>query len=229
MGNFRVHRVEEYLATVPREWVELRDEGREGIFVPMYRREALRLAFGGVSWKPNAVQIGLGGANVLSGEPLDAGLHDTPQNYIIAPNQPWLFGMRNKDGGGYIPHSQFHILNTIEVVLYDPMPGIFPNEPPHQQTWPDDSLFEESVQPYRLGGQDEGHDPQFAIRSPHSAIVDPYGPETWEREPCGRVDVHLVGIEQYRQITGHEPPHTPVTADTYSAAGLPWLESYEEK
>jgi hypothetical protein len=43
------------------------------------------------------------------------------------------------------------------------------------------------------------------------------------------VDVHLVDIEQFRQITGHEPPHTPVTVDTYSAAGLPWLDSYEEE
>lgn len=228
MGNFRIHRVEDYLGTVPAGWAEMHHDGREGIFIPMYRCEALWLAFGGVSWKPNAVQVGLGGSNVLSGEPLEAGLHGAPQNYIISPHQPWLAGMRSLELGmrhkdpDNVSFSQFRVPQSLEVVVYDPRPSIFPSEPPRQHTWPYDSLFEESVQPFRLGLQDEGREAQFAL-------PDPYGQEAWELEPCGRVDVHLVNTAQFQQITGHEPPHTPVTTDAYSAAGLPWLDSYEEE
>jgi hypothetical protein len=241
LGNFRIHRVEDYLSTVPFSWTHLHDEGRASIFIPMYRREALWLAFGGVSWKPNAVVVGLSNANALSSGHLEMGLHNAPQNYIVSPHQPWLAGASSRGGrlrqfvvaspdfglrAGLAQqgHDMAEETPTIDLMVYDPRPGIFPNDPPRALAGREDVVFEESVQPYRLG-LDAGMRQNHAT----SPFPDPYGLETWESEPCARVAVHLVNIEQFRQITGHEPPHTSVTTDTYSAAGLPWLDDYEEK
>jgi hypothetical protein len=33
----------------------------------------------------------------------------------------------------------------------------------------------------------------------------------------------------FREITGKEPPATPVTARTYTEYGLPWFELYDEE
>jgi hypothetical protein len=33
----------------------------------------------------------------------------------------------------------------------------------------------------------------------------------------------------YREITGKEPPNTPVTAQTYSEYNLPWFDLYDEQ
>jgi hypothetical protein len=33
----------------------------------------------------------------------------------------------------------------------------------------------------------------------------------------------------YREITGMEPPPTPVTAKTYARYSLPWFDLYDEK
>jgi hypothetical protein len=62
LDAFPIHRVEDYSDRVPTAW---REHG--GVFIPMYQREALWLAFGGAYWKPNAVKIGVGKINAVSG------------------------------------------------------------------------------------------------------------------------------------------------------------------
>ena len=57
---------------------------------------------------------------------------------------------------------------------------------------------------------------------------DPYGLDTWDLDASARVFVHIVNSELWREITGEEPPATPVTACSYASAGLPWLELYDE-
>jgi len=57
---------------------------------------------------------------------------------------------------------------------------------------------------------------------------DDYGVETWDPEEYGRAQVHIVNSMMFREITGQEPPSTPVTARTYSDCGLPWFDLYDE-
>ena len=57
---------------------------------------------------------------------------------------------------------------------------------------------------------------------------DPHGYDTWDDERSARVFVHLVNSMTYREITGNEPPATPVTARSYTDAGLPWFDLYDE-
>ena len=57
---------------------------------------------------------------------------------------------------------------------------------------------------------------------------DPYGVDTWASERSARVFVHIVNSQLWREITGEEPPATPVTAKSYASAGLPWFDLYDE-
>ena len=66
--------------------------------IPLRQGEALWLAFDGEDWHPNAVQVAVGGVNVLTGGPFDDGLGDDPQNYLVTPHQPWLDGIKTGDG-----------------------------------------------------------------------------------------------------------------------------------
>ena len=97
LGQFPVRRVDDYAAKVPRSW---REHG--GVFLPMYQREALWLQFGGTYWRPNALKIGVGKVNAVSGEPwserLQAEDERGNQDYVVVPAQPWLDGINSGDG-----------------------------------------------------------------------------------------------------------------------------------
>lgn len=57
---------------------------------------------------------------------------------------------------------------------------------------------------------------------------DQHGIDTWDQTTSGRVYVHLVNSMMYREITGCEPPPTPVDAHTYTKHGYPWFDVYDE-
>ena len=58
---------------------------------------------------------------------------------------------------------------------------------------------------------------------------DPHGIDTWDENNFGRLYVHIVNSLMYREITGNEPPPTPVTAKTYAQYGFPWFDLYDDK
>lgn len=49
----------------------------------------------------------------------------------------------------------------------------------------------------------------------------------WETTPSGRVFVHLVTPPDWRQITGEEPPASPINRQAYTSAGLPWFDYFD--
>jgi hypothetical protein len=57
---------------------------------------------------------------------------------------------------------------------------------------------------------------------------DEHGVDTWDHDNFGRVFVHIVNSMAFREITGREPPPTPVTAKMYTDCGLPWFDLYDE-
>jgi hypothetical protein len=57
---------------------------------------------------------------------------------------------------------------------------------------------------------------------------DPHGIDTWDQTNFGRVYIHIVNSMMYREITGQEPPATPVSAKTYTQYGFPWFGLYDE-
>jgi hypothetical protein len=200
----------------------------------MYQREALWLGFGGVPWKPNAVKVGTGGINAVTGSPWDATLHADPQDYVVCPDQPWLDGINAGDGVvrqfvamplglGYTVEAQVtgaEATGGIQMMVFEPKPGRFPDEPPPE---PDEMLVMEAAMeaPAEMGLAAGG-------RIEQKIYPDDYGIGAWDPENRGELFVHIVNSEQYRDLTGEEPPPSPISARTYTDWGLPWFRLYDE-
>jgi hypothetical protein len=58
---------------------------------------------------------------------------------------------------------------------------------------------------------------------------DPHGLEVWNPTPTAVDIVYLVSSEDFRQVTGHEAPPTPVTYAKYQQLGLPWFGLHDTK
>lgn len=228
LGTFPIHRVSDYADRVPPEWSQ-----SGGAFVAMYQREALWLGFHGAPWKPNAVKVAIGGVNALTGEPDGAALAGTPQNYLVAPLQPWLDGI--KVGRGSIrqfvamPLGQGYTVEAaltgeerrggIQLTVFEPRPGHFSEAPP-----PAGAAFSGPMRSPSSSAMGLGAGGVMRQR----VYPDPHGVETWDPDPLGTVVLHIVDSRRYREITGEAPPGTPVDAATYTAHGLPWFELYDE-
>lgn len=195
LGRFPIHCIDDFKDHVPESW---RNDG--GVFIPMYQREALWLAFDAADWKPNAVKIGIGRINAVSGEQWDEELRAAPQDYIVCPPQLWLDGINA--GEGYI--RQFVAMplglgvtveaqltgaeefGGIQVLVFEPKPGRFPDRPP---------------------------------RSKGEAGL----PAAMSEMPSLEMGLGVGGRMQQRI---HPDPHGVV--QTYTEWGLPWFELYDE-
>lgn len=251
LGQFPVHRVADYAAQIPPEWNLVGDALAHSVFIPMYQREALWLAFEAAAWKPNAVKIGVGCVNALTGGNWEAGLHNDPQDYLVCPNQPWLDGLKTRDGivrqfvamplgQGYTVEAQLTAqeqFGGIQVQVYDPQPGIFPDEPPPPP--PVDALTG-SLMGGLFGGPAStslsalAGAPQMDMGLAAGGEIvqkiypDSYGLPTWDTMHYGELQVFIVNIVRYIQITGETLPATPIDAQTYTRYGFPWFELYDE-
>lgn len=209
------------------------DVPQPAVVVPLYRREALWLAFSAAAWKPNAVQVGVGNVNALTGRPLDGALHDDPQDYVVCPGQPWLDGIAAGDGrvrqfvavplgSGYTVEAQLtgaEQSGGIQVVVFEPRRGLFPDEPPPPRPAP-------PGMPLAAAGGEMGLAAGGSVRQ--RVHPDPHGLSTWDPANAGGVWVVLLDSVRYQDVTGRPPPPTPVDARTYTEHGLPWFELYDE-
>jgi hypothetical protein len=235
LGRFPVHQVKEYANRIPREWKE-----RGGVLMPMYQREALWLAFDGAAWPPNAVQVGVGNINAVSGTTWEDHLSADPQNYIVAPDQMWLDGINAGEGTirqfvamplgmGYTIEAQLtgkENVGGVQIRAFEPKPGRFPDRPPARET----ELLSAygAAMPMRAAGLGGRMGIGAGGRMAQKIYPDKYGLDTWDQENFGSVFIHIVNSEQYQEITGHKPPPSPVNAKTYTEHGFPWFELYEE-
>jgi hypothetical protein len=228
LGTFPIRRVTDYSARVPASW-----RGVGGAFIAMYQREALWLGFHGAAWKPNAVKVAIGGVNALTGDADGPALTGQPQNYLVAPAQPWLDGIKTARGAvrqfvamrlghghtveAALTGEERH--GGIQVTVFEPRPGRFPESPPADEADPSGPVRSRSpVLGLGAGG---------AMRQ--KVYPDPYGVDTWDPDARGAVVIHIIDSQRYREITGEEPPLTPVDAATYTAHGLPWFDLYDEE
>ena len=232
LGLIPVHSVEECNGRIPTPW-----NARNGYFISLYQREALWIGFQGTSWKPNAVKIGVGNINAVSGKPWDGELHDDPQDYLVCPQQLWLDGINAGEGrirqfiampigSGYTIEAQItsiEELGGIQILVFDPKPGHFPDTPP-----PGDAVGHAAgsslVKVPAIGemGLAAGGTIEQKI------YPDRHGVSTWDPENRGSVRVRILNVEQYARLTGRKPPLTPISTQTYIERGYPWFEVYDE-
>lgn len=234
LGTFPICRVEDYADRVPASW---REHG--GVFIPMYQREALWVNFDGQSWHPVAAKLAVGKINALSGQSWDQSLQKSKQDYVVVPDQPWLDGINAGDdfikqfvamplGMGYTVEGQLtgkEEFGGIQLIVFDAKPGRFPEKPPAARHSPD-----ENIVMHCCIAEASGAEMGLAAggRMRQKIYPDDYGLETWDPENYGRVYIHIVNSMMYREITGKEPPSTPVSARTYTEYGLPWFDLYDE-
>jgi hypothetical protein len=238
LGTFPVCRVEEYKERVPETWVE-----QGGVFIPMYQREALWINFHPRYWKPNAVKVAVGKVNAVSGKAWDEKLHAEENDYLVCPPQPWLDGINAGEGyirqfvamplgTGYTVEAQVtgeEKFGGIQIIVYEPKPGKFPDQPPPPALTRDSGvLYAQAPAAYRaVSSAEMGLAAGGKMRQ--KIYPDPHGIDTWDQENHGRIYVHIVNSMLYREITGKEPPPTPVTARMYAEYGLPWYDLYDDK
>lgn len=228
--NFPIYKVADYQKKVPASW---REHG--GIFIPMYQKEAMWLQFDAAYWRPNAIKVAIGKINVITGESWHQRFTRGVQDYMVCPDQPWLDGI--KAGEGYI--RQFVAMplgmgytvegqvsgkeeyGGIQIIVFDPKPGRFPDRKPAPYDGPLKMAVAERASETEMGLAAGGKISQ-------KIYPDKYGVDTWDENTFGRVYIHLVNSAMFSEITGLRPPYTPVSVRTYNENGLPWYELYDE-
>jgi hypothetical protein len=226
LGEFRIHPVEDFASQVPAQWLT---EG--GVFLTLFQREALWIGFDGTAWKPNAVKIGVGDVNAVSGEAWREEL-GSPQDYLVCPPQPWLDGINA--GDGFVRQFVATPLGSDESVeaqltgrdiggmrllVYEPRPGKFPDHPPRRGL---------------LGAQAAESTTSGALSVAAGGMIrqriypDRWGVNTWDPTNVASIRVHLLNSAQYSAITGLEPPASPIDASAYARFGFPWFDLYDE-
>ncbi len=139
LGLFPLKAVADYADRVPAAW-----RARGGFFLPLYQAEALWLQFSAAPWRANALLLGAGGVNVVTGARFEEGLVRDPQNYVVLPAQRWIDGFRTEAGvvsqfiamplgQGYTAEAQItgqERVGGLQFALYDPRPGRFPDADP---------------------------------------------------------------------------------------------------
>jgi hypothetical protein len=253
LGEFPIRRVLAYADRVPPEWVKT-----SGVFLPMYQREAMWLSFRARSWRPNAVKVAAGKVNAVSGLPwsqtLAAATAGT-QDYLTCPPQPWIDGFNTGHGSvrqfvamplgmGYTVEAQVtgkEEHGGVQLIVFEPQRGKFPTQPPP----PPPRMRASASVGYGGGGGRYSAAPKPAGppdgkakaaamglggggRITQKIYPDPHGVDTWDEANFGRVFVHIVNSAMWREITGEAPPPTPVTAKSYTNAGFPWFDLYDE-
>jgi hypothetical protein len=237
LGTFPILKVADYADRLPEDW---RLHG--GVFIPMYQREAMWLSLHARYWKPNAVKIAIGKVNAVSGKAWDQALKKEEKDYLVCPPQPWLDGINaGKDtirqfvamplGMGYTVEAQVtgkEEFGGVQIIVYEPKPGKFPNEPP-QRDFDERTVMYAAAAPapmMKKAGAAMGLGAGGKMKQ--KIYPDPHGIDTWDQDNYGRVYVHIVNSMVFREITGKEPPPTPVTAQTYAQYKLPWFDLYDD-
>jgi hypothetical protein len=216
-GILPVHPVSDYPARFPQL------EGRANAFlIPVGEEESVWLGFGQSAWPPRAVKVGVDGRNAVSGTVWSADLSPRPQDYLVSPPQQSLEGVRAQDGSvrQIIRRTESDIsdweVNLIKLLVYESKSGLFSASPAPRLPDPVDVLHgpHDEFQP-DAGAQTLGGRIEKEIRP------DPYGPETWDAVSRVSFCVYMVGHEEYKEVTGLEPPPRRDPADVYRGYRLP--------
>jgi hypothetical protein len=225
LGVFPIVATSDYANRVPEHW-----RGENAFLIPMYQREALWIGFDN-DWPPVAVRVAVGNVCAVSGRVVGDDLSAEPQGYVVCPEQLWLDGINAGPGmvrqfvamplgEGYTVESAVRGDDRhagIQIRVWAPKPGLVLERPPQRATARPSRRPASPAMGLGAGGQ-----------ITQKIYPDPYGVHTWDGRSVGTAVVHIVNSLAYREITGTDPPPTPIDASTYTAHGLPWFELYEE-
>jgi len=200
------------------------------LVVPVHRAEALWLEFSAPWWKPHALKVSTGRIDAISGETFDPeSLTGTPQDYLVLPEQPWLDGINAGDGfirqfvavplgEGLTVEAQLdggEEFGGLTLSLFEPRPGLFPDEPPESEFDPGGMTVMACSAPLGLGA---------GGRMRQEIYADEHGVDTWQPKPVATVMIDLVDAVAFEVVTGRAAPPKVCDAATYTEHGLPWFD-----
>ena len=227
LGKFPLHHVDDYEKNLPNKRKE-----HGGVFLPMYQSEALWISFEGNY--PCAVKVAAGKINAVSGQQWNNALSEKPQDYVVSSEQQWLDGFNVSEGyirqfvamplgEGFTAEEQITNkaeIGGLQIVVY-PMKKSF-----YQQSFEcmGDTLYMlvESIE--SIG--ELGFGPGGLMRQ--RIEEDDYGLDAWDQENGSRCFIHLLNSNEYKIITGNNPPHQAPSSQDYNEAGMPWFEYYSD-
>ncbi|MGB1816873.1 MAG: hypothetical protein ACPHJ3_16055, partial [Rubripirellula sp.] len=220
LGAFPIQHVDDHAASVPSSWLQ-----HGGVMLPMFQSEAMWLDFDS-SWieqndvaYPFAIKVAAGKQCAISGEPWKEGVTGKPQNYMVAPEQPWLDGFVVEKGcirqfvamplgSGYSAEEQItgaaqH--GGLQVAVYPMKRNVF------ERRFPKVNLVQKRQSldvcysmPECCSAPDMGLAPGGRMKQ--EIYSDPYGLNDWDIEAGGRCFVHLCNSMVWQSMTGAVPP-----------------------
>jgi hypothetical protein len=244
LGRFPLRHVDDFAANVPDSWRE-----RGGVMFPMFQSEAMWILFRcphdperGVGY-PFALKVATGKVNAVTGQSWANGLNRGPQDYMVAPRQPWLDGYCVEKGiirqfvamplgAGYSAEEQITgkaEFGGVQVIAYPMKRDVF------ERRFPKIELLAKRK---RIGDREDS----FLMAECRSAAMglapggrmkqqiydDPFDFDDWDVAHSSRCFVHLTNSLAWRALTGEAPPTMPPTAKQYANAGLPWFDYYDD-
>lgn len=240
LGSFPLRHVEDYAERLPRPTAD-----RGGVIVPIWQAEAMWLNFQNDGPDPHldfpvAIKIAAGKINAVTGEGWRTGLHRTPQDYVVFPEQPWLDGFAIEKGvirqfvamplgDGYSAEEQL----TGAAEWGGLQISVIPLK---AQVWrAKRRAWETQRSRTHIGTMEEFEDCYSEAapmglaaggRMQQAIYPDPFEIEDWDIAAADRVFVTLLHAKDWKAVTGEAAPNEPPTAKAYSNAGLPWFEQY---
>ena len=233
--NFPLLHVDDYKAHVPQHWLE-----HGGVMLPMHQSEAMWISFDceldaerGVEY-PFAIKIAAGKINAVTGQGWANELSADPQDYVVAPKQPWLDGFCVERGlirqfvamplgSGVTVEEQLTSRAAhggIQIIAYPMKCEAFERRfPKVQRRDLDDAVCCEMPCAYDMGLAAGG-----TMRQ--EVYADPYKFDEWDQQQLSRCFVHTANSQMWQAITGNKPPLPSLTAEEYTNAGLPWFDYY---
>jgi hypothetical protein len=235
--------VDDFHERVPEHWLQ-----HGGVVLPMYQSEALWLNFSASYIEdqgtyPFAIKVATGKSNAVSGEEWTEILHGQPQDYVVAPKQPWLDGYCVEKGvirqfvamplgAGYSAEEQLtgeaeH--GGLQIMVYPMKRSVFEERFPKvlarfSDSAPDADFSFDMAMPC-MESVDMGLAPGGRMRQ--EIYDDPYDLPDWDTNHTSRCFVHIANSLVWRSVTGERPPTAPLTAADYDRRGLPWFDYYD--
>jgi hypothetical protein len=242
LGKFPLRHVDDYAQGVPPKWL---DHG--GVMMPMYQAEAFWLNFSSTYFSlhrtsyPFAIKVATGKIDAVTGKSSSNELRRDPQNYMVAPTQPWLDGycvskgvirqfVAMPLGEGFTAEEQItgeaeH--GGLQLVVYPMKRAAFERRfPKIAMRASVDSMLAMSDDVRCSVGFEMGLAPGGRMKQ--EIYNDPFDLEDWEFDHRSRCFIHILNSHQWQTMTGERPPHRPPNAMDYSSMGLPWFDYYSE-
>ncbi len=245
LGAFPLRHVDDFGDRVPPEWLR-----HGGVLMPMYQSEAMWILFQaeylpdhGAEW-PFAVKVAAGKIDAVSGKEWTPRLVRDPQNYVVAPLQPWLDGFCVEKGfirqfvamplgEGYTAEEQVTgkaESGGVQILVHPMKREAFEKRFPRIERQACLGAVEADMMPCCATASEapQGMGLGLGGRMRQEIAVDPYRAAEWDKAEVGRCFVHLANSLVWRAVTGEDPPTVPPTAAEYTSHGLPWFEYYGE-